>query len=113
MAKKGRHKTVRRLAPEPGRFYGASWIAGIAHVSLQLSFEVSSEPPLAAVVMLPPRGGCDHGEIDPAQLRAAVLEGVAGVNLKHAARLRVETIRYCPDDSPRYPVYRDLAAKIS
>jgi len=82
-----------------GRYF-VSYVTGPSHVLLGLSFGSPSTQPV--IVRLARAGHCDHGPLDEARIREAVMAGVATASVQ----LHPVEIVYCEGDSPRYELYR-------
>lgn len=84
-----------------GKWYQISYIWGPGHVliSLRLSKQPSADPD---VTRLDPIGGCDHGEIDPSKVKAAVSDALHAANEEFGTKYGCTAVRYVANDSPRY-----------
>jgi hypothetical protein len=78
-------------------------ITGPAHVLLGLSF--LREPIEPVLIRQPYPNRCDHGKLDVARIREAVLSGVAEAK----SDLYPSEIIYTEGDSPSYDIYQHCA----
>ncbi|WP_145264345.1 hypothetical protein [Calycomorphotria hydatis] len=72
-------------------------VTGPSHAWLGVKFGDACEEPM--VVKRPPRGNCNHGEIDQRQLVETITSVV------ESQCLHVERIEYVANDSPDYFLY--------
>lgn len=91
-------------------FYVRTWITGPTHNYLALKFGVG---PLRIEALARSSEMSFYSPVDPDLVRAETLHGIQDANAEFGTNYTVEVLRYVPDDTASYAVYRHLAKLIT
>ena len=101
------------LIAEIDDYYEASYITGPTHNTLQLSLTSVGATELAGIAVLPSRGDCTHGTLDPNAIFSAIQEGVTQANRILHTSYQINRAGYVANDTPKYVVYHILAYRMT